>query len=87
MPTASEEAPERQPRNPNRTPAPPALRTSPSAGRREGFQNLVVMVFFPILDPATGGQVPDGARGCTAPVTSTTSGAAMGIEHVQVSVR
>ena len=45
------------------------------------------MVFFPLLDLATGGQVPDGARGCTAPVTSTTSGAAMGIEHVQVSVR
>ena len=55
--------------------------------RRQGFQNLVVTVFFPILDPATGGQVPDGARGCTPPVTSTTSGAAMGIEHVQVSVR
>ncbi len=37
-------------------------------------------------DPRPGQRraVPGGARGCTAPVTSTTSGVAIGVEHVQV---
>jgi len=50
MPATSEKAPERQPRNQGRTPAPLALRTSPSCGCREGFQNLA-MVFFLIPRP------------------------------------
>ena len=43
--------------------------------------------FFLILDVAIGGGFPNALRGCTTPTTSTTSGAAMGIQYVTVSVR
>jgi len=43
--------------------------------------------FFLILDVAMGGAYPDGVCGCTTPVSSTASGAAMGIQYVTVSVR
>jgi hypothetical protein len=73
MPATSEEAPERQPRNPGCTPASPPLRTSHYCGCREGFQNLA-MVFFLIPGLAAGGGFQDGACGCAAPVTSATLG-------------
>jgi beta-glucanase (GH16 family) len=43
--------------------------------------------FFLILDVAIGGAFPDPVCGCTTPVSSTTSGAAMGVQYVTVSVR
>jgi beta-glucanase (GH16 family) len=43
--------------------------------------------FFLILDVAIGGGFPDAVCGCTTPTTSTTSGAAMGVRYVTVSVR
>jgi beta-glucanase (GH16 family) len=43
--------------------------------------------FFLILDVAIGGAFPDPVCGCTTPTSSTTSGAAMGIQYVTVSVR
>jgi hypothetical protein len=43
--------------------------------------------FFLILDVAIGGGFPDGVCGCTTPATSTTSGAAMAVQYVTVSVR
>jgi hypothetical protein len=43
--------------------------------------------FFLILDVAMGGGFPDAVCGCTTPMPSTTSGAAMGVQYVTVSVR
>jgi hypothetical protein len=43
--------------------------------------------FFLILDVAMGGGFPDALCGCTAPTTSTSSGAAMGVRYVTVSTR
>jgi len=43
--------------------------------------------FFLILDVAIGGGFPDAVCGCTTPTTSTTSGAAIGVQSVTVSVR
>lgn len=43
--------------------------------------------FFLILDVAIGGAFPDAVCGCTSPAPSTTSGTAMGIKYVTVSVR
>ncbi len=43
--------------------------------------------FFLILDVAMGGVFPDVVCGCTTPAPSTTSGAAMGVQYVMVSVR
>ena len=43
--------------------------------------------FFLILDVAIGGAFPNAACGCTSPTSTTTSGTAMGIQHVTVSVR
>ena len=43
--------------------------------------------FFLILDVAIGGAFPDGVCGCTTPAASTTSGAAMSIQYVTVSIR
>ena len=51
------------------------------------WQAAVDHGFFLILDVAMGGGFPDGVCGCTTPTTSTTSGAAMGIQYVTVSVR
>ena len=43
--------------------------------------------FFLILNVAMGGGFPDAICGCTTPTPSTTSGAAMGVQYVMVSVR
>jgi hypothetical protein len=43
--------------------------------------------FFLILDVAIGGAFPNAACRCTSPTSSTTSGTAMAIQHVTVSVR
>ena len=43
--------------------------------------------FFLILDVAVGGAFPDAICGCTTPAASITSGAAMGVQYVTVSVR
>jgi len=43
--------------------------------------------FFLILDVAMGGGFANAVCGCTTPTSSTTSGAAMGVQYVTVSVR
>jgi hypothetical protein len=54
MPTASAEAPERQPRNPGRTLAPLPLRTSLYTGCREGFQSIMPSLLGDAFLPDSG---------------------------------
>jgi beta-glucanase (GH16 family) len=51
------------------------------------WQAAVDHGFFLILDVAMGGAFPNAVCGCTTPTSSTTSGAAMGVQYVTVSVR
>lgn len=51
------------------------------------WQAAVDHGFFLILDVAMGGGFPNAVCGCTTPTSSTTSGAAMGIQYVTVSIR
>jgi hypothetical protein len=48
------------------------------------WQAAVDHGFFLILDVAMGGGFPDGVCGCTAPASSTSSGAAMSVGYVAV---
>lgn len=51
------------------------------------WQAAVDHGFFLVLDVAMGGAFPHAICGCPTPTSATTSGAAMGVQYVTVSVR